>query len=279
MIRQSRSASWVSKAAAALLAVGTVVTGTVAAQTTQTLPDAWKYEAIIYGYLPQIGGTANFKTGTSANISVDASKIIDNLKFAFMGWLAAQKGPVGLFTDIMYMDVSGGKSASRDLNIAGVVIPAGITADANLAVKAALWTLGASYRFVATPEQNFDLFGGARLIDLKENLSWNFSADVGPFVGPLRQGSSEVSFQHWDAIVGAKGQYRFGERREWSIPYYVDVGTGQDQLTWQGIAGVAYQFSWGQVLAVWRYIDYRFYSNQNATLTLNGPAVGVAFSW
>jgi len=30
---------------------------------------------------------------------------------------------------------------------------------------------------------------------------------------------------------------------------------------------------------VWRYIDYRFFSNHDATLNLNGPAVGVGFSW
>ena len=252
MIRENSYAWLASRAAAMLVAIGALLPGPAAAQTTQGLPDTWKYEAILYGYFPQLGGTANFKSGPPANISVDASKIISNLKFAFMGWFAAQRGPYGLFTDILYVDVGGGKSGSRDLNIAGVVIPAGITADANLDVKATLWTLAGSYRFVATPEQNFDLLAGARMLDLKENLSYSFSADVPPFSGPLRQGSAETKFQHWDAIVGAKGQYRFGERREWFVPYYVDVGTGQDQLTWQGIAGIGYQFSWGQVIAVWR---------------------------
>ena len=37
------------------------------------------------------------------------------------------------------------------------------------------------------------------------------------------------------------------------MPYYVDVGTGQSQLTWQVNAGLGYQFDWGSVLATWRW--------------------------
>jgi hypothetical protein len=263
--------------AAALLGIGTLVSGPAAAQT-QMQPDAWKFDGYIYGYFPQIGGSLTFPTGTTANVSVDANKLISNLKFAAMGWLSAQKGQWGGFTDVMYSDVSGSKSATRDINIAGITIPAGITADANLGVKSTLWTLAGSYRFVDTPQSGFDLFAGARLLDLKQNLGYQFSADVGPFVGPLRQGSADVSLTHWDAIMGAKGRFNFGERGEWFVPYYFDVGTGQDRSTWQAFSGVGYRFSWGEVIGVWRYIDYHFYQH-NGSFTMNGPAIGVGFHW
>ena len=277
MIRQSRTASWMSKAAAALFAVGTVVPGIAGAQT-QTLSDTWKFDAILYGYFPQIGGSATFPTGTPVNITVDPSNYIGNLKFAFMGWFDAQKGAIGMFTDIFYADMSGSKSATRDFSVGNIGIPGGVTADANLGVKTTLWTLAGSYRVVSTPEGAFDVLAGARMIDLKQNLSYQLSGDVGPLVGPGRQGSSEVNVTHWDAIVGAKGRFNFGDRRQWFVPYYVDVGTGQDDLTWQIFGGLGYQFSWGQIVGVWRYIDYRFPDN-NATLTLNGPAIGIGFTW
>ena len=277
MIRQSRVSWTASQAAALLFAIGTFVPGMAGAQT-KTLPDTWKFEAILYGYFPQIGGSVTFPTGAQANITVDPNNYIGNLKFAFMGWLSAQKGAIGMFTDIFYADISGSKSATRDFSIGNIGIPAGVTADANLDIKTTLWTLAGSYRFVSTPDAAFDLLAGARMIDLKQNLSYQFSADVGPFVGPGRQGSSEVSLTHWDAIVGAKGRFNFGDQRAWFVPYYVDVGGGQDKLTWQAFAGIGYQFSWGQIIGVWRYIDYRFKDN-DASLTMNGPAIGVGFSW
>src|SRR5215472_14571133 len=224
MIRKGRTASWTAKAAAALLAVGSVIPGVASAQT-QTLSDTWKFDAILYGYFPQIGGSLTFPTGVQANITVDPSDYIGNLKFAFMGWFSAQKGALGMFTDVFYADMSGSKSASRDFSLGNIGIPAGVTADANLDVKTTLWTLAGSYRLLATPDAAFDVLAGARMINLKQDLSYQFSADVGPFVGPGRQGSSQVNVTHWDGIVGAKGRFNFGDKRQWFVPYYVDVGT------------------------------------------------------
>ena len=64
------------------------------------------------------------------------------------------------------------------------------------------------------------------------------------------------------------------------MPYYFDVGTGQSELTWQAIGGIGYAFKWGQVIAAWRYIDYKFKSDSPIqNLNFSGPAVGVAFNW
>lgn len=248
--------------------------------SAQTLSDEWKFEAILYGYLPKLSASSSFPTGNTPSISVNADQILRDLNFAFMGSLSAQKGRWGMFTDIIYVDVSGSKSGTRDLSIDGITIPVGITADANLDVKSSLWTLAGSYRFVATPETNFDVLAGARDIVLKQNLSWNFSADIGPFVGPGRQGSSSARIDKWDAIIGAKGRFAFGDRHEWFVPYYADVGTGESQLTWQAIGGIGYSFGWGDLIAAWRYIDYHFKSNNAfADFSLNGPAFGAAFHW
>ena len=85
---------------------------------------------------------------------------------------------------------------------------------------------------------------------------------------------------YWDVVVGAKGQYRFGSNGEWSIPWYVDVGTGESKLTYQALAGVAYKFNWGQVIGAWRYLDYDFKSGSDLeSINFNGPMVGVAFNW
>ena len=261
---------------AAMLLFGAVVAAPVSAQAP---PEQWQFTAVIYGYLPKISGSATFPSGITDSFSVSPSQLIRNLKFTFMGALEAQKGPWDFFVDLLYVNVGGSKSRTQDISIGGMTLPVGITADATLGIKSTLVTLAGGYTFVATPVATFGLFAGARDLVLHQTLSYTFSADVGPFVGTLRQGSSDVNFNNWDAIVGAKGRFTFGEKREWFVPYYVDVGTGESKYTWQTYAGLGYGFSWGELVGVWRYIDYKFSAPSNPTLKMNGPAIGAVFHW
>ena len=271
-------ASWFAAACAATLCTFTVLLAGAAA--AQTPSDDWQFRATIYGYLPTIGGSTTFPAGTGSSISVDAKKIISNLKFTFMGSLEAQKGRWGAFTDILYLNVGSSKSGTRDLTIGGAQLPAGVSANASLDIKGTLWTLAGNYRVLATPEAGFDVFAGARLLSVKERLGWEFSANVGPVVGPGQSGVSESKVDNWNGIVGVKGRLNFGPSREWFVPYYVDVGAGDARRTWQGIAGLGYAFGWGEVVAAWRYIDYNLKSSSKIeSLHFNGPAVGVAFRW
>jgi hypothetical protein len=268
------SALLVMNAALLLLGSGTFANATRA----QTLSDDWQFNAILYAYFPQISGSITFPTGTTANIAVDPNQYLSSLNFAASGVFEARKGPWGGFTDILYMSVSDSKSATRDLSIGGVPIPASVTADAHLSIKSTVWTLAGEYRAVSAPQWTMDLLIGTRALFLDQKLNWNFSGDVGPFVGPGRQGSSSVNPSNWDGIVGAKGRLMFGDDHKWFLPYYLDVGTGASQLTWQAYGGVGYAFNWGEVVGVWRYLDWHF-SSHSSSLALNGPAVGVVFRW
>ena len=258
-----------------LLALGGLAAAPLRAQTQS---DDWQFRALLYLYLPQIHGTQTFPTGTTADITVDPNQILNNLNGAFMGAFEVQKGVWGLYTDLVYVDAGNSKSGTRDLSIGGgISLPANVSAYLNLDVKATMWTLGGSYRVVASPQATLDFVAGFRTLFLKEQLGWDFSSDFGPFVGPARQGSGETSTSYWDGIVGVKGRWSFGDHHQWYVPYYLDLGTGGSQFTWQGIAGIGYAFNWGEVVAAWRYVDYQF--NHGADLSLNGPAVGVAFRW
>jgi hypothetical protein len=246
--------------------------------SAQAVSDQWQFGAAIYAWLPSIRGNTTFPTD-GAGVSVDASQIIGHLKFAAMGTLDAQKGRWGAFTDLIYLDLRGSKSGTRDLTVGGVTLPAGVTADASLDVKGTIWTLAGSYRVVAEPGASLDVFAGARLLELKQKLGWQFSADIGGIAPPPRSGGSDVKLSNVDAIVGAKGRYAFGDNREWFVPYYVDVGTGDSDLTWQAVGGIGYTFHWGDAFAVWRYLDYNFKNARIEDVNFSGPMLGVAFHW
>lgn len=243
--------------------------------------DAWKWQATVYGYLPDIGGTTTFpQGGAGSDVTLDAATIIDKLKMTFMGSLGAHNGRWGMFTDAIYMDVGDTRSGFRDLGIGGAPLPGGASANASFDLKGWVWTLGGEWRVASSPASTMDLVAGARMLDIEQTLRWEITGNVGPIPLPGRAGESRVSLTNWDAIVGVKGRFAFGDGGKWFVPWYLDVGTGDSDLTWQAMGGVGYSFGWGDVIAAWRYLDYDMKSDQKVrSLDFNGPAIAAVFRW
>ena len=267
----------VAAAAATLLCAAALLS---ASADAQSLSDEWRFRAVIYMWGPTIKGAATFPGGNTADFDMSLRTILDHLKMTGMGTLEAQKSRWGAFTDVVYMNLGGAKTTTRNGTINDVPLSGGVTANTGIDLKAWVWTLAGSYRLQSTPDSEVDVFAGARMLSIEPRLTWNFSADVGPFVGPGRSGSLTVKGKDWNAIVGVKGRVGFGANREWFIPYYLDLGTGGSSLTWQGSAGIGYIFPWGDVIATWRYLDYNFKSSSKIDdLSINGPSLGVVLRW
>ena len=89
-----------------------------------TRPDEWQFAAMVYAWYPDLGGKVTFPNGGSSDISVDASDLYSNLKFAVIGAFEARKGEWGMFTDLMYMDVGQFNSRFHNMTIGNVGLPA-----------------------------------------------------------------------------------------------------------------------------------------------------------
>ena len=241
----------------------------------------WQFTANIYGWLPTIDGKVNFPGDLgSTDIHVPFHDILSHLKMTFMGALDAHNGHWGVFTDALYMDVGGVKSQTRVFSIGNVELPASATTDLSLDLKSWVWTVAGEYRVMSDLAWTVDLLAGARMLYIKPTLGFTVTGDLGPIVIPGRSGSKEVSETLWDGIVGIKGRYAFGDNREWFAPFYLDVGTGQTKVTWQGVAGIGYAYRWGDVMAMWRYLDWNAKSGKPiADLNMSGPMLGVALHW
>jgi hypothetical protein len=245
------------------------------------MPDAWQFDGLLYIYLPEIDGATTFPPPSGgSSVSVDAAKILDSLNMAFMGSLGARMGRWGAFTDIMYMDLGNTKSATRALTVGGVPLPAGASADATLDLKAAVWTVAGSYRISDHPRTPVDVFAGARLLDMKENLHWQFTGNIGSIPLPDRAANQGATLANWDGIIGLKGRFAVGAEQRWFVTYYLDGGMGSSDKTVQAVGGGGYTFRWGDITAAWRYLDYTMKARSKIeSLTLTGPAVAAAFHW
>ncbi|MEJ8857614.1 hypothetical protein WKW79_23785 [Variovorax robiniae] len=239
----------------------------------------WRFGLSIYGYLPSLSSGASVPTSPGgATIDVNASKIVDSLKFTFMGSLDATNGRYGFFTDFIYLDLGGDKQFSRDFTINHRPIPIGTSADLDWGLKGVIWTLGGQYRIPTDPRWRLDAVAGARLFSLEPSLSWSIHGDLGGIAPYARNGQAGSTQHVWDGIVGAKGRYAINDR--WSVPFYADVGAGESRLTWQAAAGVSYAFDWGELTGMWRYISYEFKSGSPVhDIKLNGPMIGATFRW
>ena len=242
--------------------------------------DSWEFGASIYGWFPDISGSTAFPHGGGGDFTVPVGDILDKLQFTFQGSFDARKGSWGFITDVIYMDMGETKTGFNEGTIGGSGIPADVTGAVGFDMKSWIWTTAGYYRLVDQPQAAFDLLAGLRYTDVEQSLHWSFSGDIGQLPLPGPEGRAEVSADYWDAIIGVRGRFAFGNDGSWFLPYYFDVGTGDSDFTWQAVAGLGYAFGWGDVAAVWRYLDYDLPSGKPiGDMDFSGPAIGAVFRW
>jgi hypothetical protein len=264
-----------------LLGIALLPAQSVIAQQSTRASDAWQFGASIYGWFPDIAGETVFmKPDGSSDFKIDIEDILDNLEFTLMGTLDVRKGRWGLFTDLIYMDVGGSETGTREASIGRRELPDNATADVDLDLKSWIWTLTGYYRAIDQPGLTLDVLAGTRYVDVEQEVNWNITGNVESIPVSDRTGAAKEDLKNWDAIIGLKGRFALGAQKSWFVPYYLDVGTGESDFTFQGIAGLGYAFRWVEIVAAWRYLYYDLPSGGAVKdISFNGPAIGIAFRW
>jgi len=242
--------------------------------------DSWEFGASVYGWFPDISGSTSFPDGSGGDFTLPIDTILDNLKFTFQGSFDARKGNWGLYTDVIYMDMGASKSNTGEGTIGGIEIPVDVTAKVSLDMTSWIWTTAGYYRMLETSQSTVDILAGVRYADIEQTLKVSLSGNTADLPFPERDGKVVVGGTNWDAIIGLRGKFAFGRDNAWFLPYYLDVGTGDSDLTWQAFGGVGYAFGWGELAAVWRYMEYDLDSKGPMNdMNFSGPAVGAVWRW
>ena len=249
----------------------------------------WHYDLTLNIWPPIVKGTYNFDLppalaarapglGGGGSVQVSPNQYLSAVKFGLAGGAEARKGNWAIFTDLLYLDLSNSQSIGRTIRGPRGDVTLPFSANGDVDVKVTIWTLAPSYTVVRGDAGSLDLFGGLRYAGMNNSLKWGFSVDNG-VLG--RSGELSESTDLWDGIVGARGEYRLSSDGIWFLPYYVDVGAGNDNnWTWQGNVGVGYRFHWGSVVLSFR--DLSYYQSNNKPIQsvyLQGPQLAVNFRW
>ena len=270
MCRSRKNMKPLAWLAAGALSLVTAIPVTAAAATDS---DQWEYDATLYLW----GAAIDATTQTGGDIDLSFNDILKDLDMTFMGSFGAHKGKWSLLADAVYMDISQSDGGSETIPILGGAVNLTKNVDTDVSMKSWITTFGAGYNVIDNERGTVDLLGGARYlwldVDIKLDLSIKGSEDR--LITSRKEKVSE-SDHVWDGIIGVRGKINLD--KNWYLPYYVDVGTGGSQSTWQAMAGVGYTFKWGDVLLAYRYLDYNFDSDfMLDDMNISGPALGARF--
>lgn len=239
------------------------------------LDGQWHFSVTPYAWTPTIYTSATFSPrGLTDGVSADThSTFMDyasELSFAFFLAGEARKGEWSVFADYIYL-----KLANQDSGVTPVRRPGGTGAipfDASMDLKADILTLGAGYTAWHQGASYLDVFAGTRYLYIDNSLDFSLP-------GGLRQRGASASMNKWDVIAGIKGRLALSEDGRWFMPYYLDVGTGSDNTTWQALIGAGYRYGWGDVTLSVRNLSYDFSGNDDSGLDarFTGFALGATF--
>lgn len=269
-----------------MAATAIILAGYATGAAGQDDGDKWQFQITPYVWLPTISADLNFDPppgGGGGGPSIDAGptdwlELINGVMLINAG---VQKGRFSLSTDLVFLSLESDEDrVTSVLDDAQIPVDATLNLSTETGFDGLAWTLLAGYGLHSTETSNVELLAGARLLDLEATVEWNLTAEIttpgGEVILPA-QGSIAQDRPLWDGIVGVRGHFALGEGK-WSMPFYLDAGTGDTDLTWQAMAGLTYSYGWGDLMLVYRHLSYnqgddKLFEN----LSFSGPGIGARF--
>lgn len=258
----------------AVTALALLVTSGAAGAETET----WQFALTPYLWLPSVEGTGEFETppdgGGQPQVEVGPVDYLEHLEFALMLAGEARKGKWIFRADVVYVDFGNQRSSVKSVTGPGGVVEIPVDTGTTFSLDGLEWQGTVGYVFFSGPGVSLEMLGGFRYLDVSASLDWQFD---GPLNLLPQSGSFSQDVELWDAIIGTRGRVVLGNGN-WFMPFNIDVGSGSSDLTWQLFAGLGYAFSWGDVLAAYRHLEYdQKQGDLLQGVRFSGPAIGVSF--
>ncbi|WP_143165832.1 hypothetical protein [Ferrimonas marina] len=186
--------------------------------------------------------------------------VLDNLDGAYTLRLEGPVGPVALFAEYQYFDLS---PATRINNL-----------EARVDFESTLFELGVAKTLGNSGTTRWDLLGGARYLDHDVRVSASFG-DGGRI--PATNGGDDW----WQGFVGGRVWHQLSDR--WQLSGRADLGYGGSDNSSVNLQALAkFRFAqWGNVFLGYRafWVDYEGGDSNlyRFDATLQGPVLGLSF--
>lgn len=235
-----------------------------------------------YDLPPALGGKL------PTDVSVGPGDIFSHLDIGAMFSADVRVGQFSLLTDLVYSRFS---ATTNNVNIKSIdflgrpsiPISRDLQTSTGSSLRLTIWTLAGGYTVLQRDWGNLDVFAGFRFLNAHSATNYSLALDI---AGPRGNGATfggiggvSVSPDVWNGIVGIRGRIRLGTTKLF-IPYYFDIGAGGSRPTWQISSGLGYQFKWGAVSALYRYLAFEQPGTSAVThVSLGGPIVMATFTF
>lgn len=223
----------------------------------------WEYSASIYLWAPQM----NIYTPSPPGVKVEIPfyQILNDLKMVVMTDFSASTDKWSIMTDVIYMKL-------RQKNIRDPQFDIGERAGLSSSVQMKSWIISPTvgYALHNSDKARVEVFGGLRYlwIDLGVQIDSNNN--------PIFDRSGSEGF--WDGIIGMRAKVNLNEK--WFMPMSIDVGGGNTKSTWQGVAGIGYNFARFNTSLTYRYLSFKFDDVPTMDkLVSNGPLLNFNFKF
>jgi hypothetical protein len=148
---------------ALLAAVGSVGAGSLelapkeSAPPTITQSEPWQFTIAVPGWLSSVGGTIGVR-GVNADIDIPVTEILQHFDAILAGRVEAQKGPFGIFGEVIYIGLSDGAQINGLIN------------NIHETVDITLFDGALSWRLVNQPRWSLDFAAGTHYTTVYEQL-------------------------------------------------------------------------------------------------------------
>lgn len=222
-----------------------------------TTESGWTFAVAPYFWAAGLSGDIAQFGLPPVHVNSSFSDIFKHLDFGAMAIGEARYDRYSIFTDVMYVKISGAAGTPRGIVASSV----GVSSETFMGL------IGAGYSIVDNSSGRLDVVGGARIWSVNSGLS---------FSGGILDGVSRSDNATWvDAVAGLRGNYSLTSKvylTGWGL-----VGAGGAKVDWDVAGGLGYRFN-DRISAVAGYralgVDY---SNDGFVFDVvqKGPILGM----
>lgn len=240
----------------------------------------WTFVFTTYGWIPWISGDMTIK-GRSFDVEADPSAILGHLDWstipAWMSYAEARNGPIGLFNDIVYANVSNSRDFQKELPGKLPSLAGGVSTDYELVIVefGGAYELWSGMNSAVGAPAAFDLVAGGRYW----HQSVTAAASLDRF-DAVRSGSVD-----WvDPFVGGRFRQQLGQNDSFVLSADAGGFGAGSNASWQVRATYNWQLPVMCNLLLDGYVGYRAlsvdYSQGSGNtlfkqdLLIQGPVIG-----